>query len=110
MATVLAMSSMVARGHVGLGAITPALQLQGHEVIALPTVVLSNHPAHRDVARLEVPASRLEAMLDALEANGWLGSVDAVLTGYLPTVSHVEFARQARGPRARPPAGGHLFL
>lgn len=105
MAKILAMSSMVARGHVGLGAITPALQLQGHEVIALPTVVLSNHPAHRDVARLEVPPSRLEAMLDAIEANGWLGSVDAVLTGYLPTVSHVEFARKlVARVRARQPA------
>jgi pyridoxine kinase len=92
MATVLALSSMVARGHVGLGAIVPALQRLGHEVIALPTIMLSNHPAHRDVARLDVPASKLEAMLDAIEANGWLAGVDAIITGYLPTVAHVEFA------------------
>lgn len=104
MATVLAMSSMVARGHVGLGAMVPALQRHGHEVIALPTVVLSNHPAHRDVARLDVPASKLEAMLDALETNGWLGSIDAIITGYLPTVSHVEFARKlVARVRARQP-------
>jgi pyridoxine kinase len=44
-------------------------------------------------------------MLDAIEANGWLGSVDAVLTGYLPSVSHVEFARKlVARVRARQPA------
>ncbi len=49
--------------------------------------------------------SKLEAMLDALEANGWLGGIDAVLTGYLPTVSHVEFARKlVARVRSRQPA------
>ena len=47
MARVLALSSHVAFGSVGLAAIVPALHWLGHEVIALPTVVLlSNHPGY----------------------------------------------------------------
>ena len=46
MARVLALSSHVAFGSVGLAAIVPALQWLGHEVIVMPTVVLSNHPGY----------------------------------------------------------------
>ncbi len=94
MATILAISSQVARGHVGLSIIVPALQRLGHEVIALPTVLLSNHPGHAHAAGLPVPAAKLAAMRDALDANGWLGRVDAVLTGYLPSAEHVQFAAE----------------
>ena len=45
MARVLVISSQVARGHVGLAAIVPALQGLGHEVIALPTVHEHLHAA-----------------------------------------------------------------
>ena len=44
MAKVLAISSHVVRGHVGLDATVPALQYLGHEVWALPTVLLSSRP------------------------------------------------------------------
>ncbi|MFA5949292.1 MAG: pyridoxal kinase [Hyphomicrobium sp.] len=92
MATVLALSSLVSRGHVGLSAITPALQWLGHEVIALPTILLSNHPGHPYAAGAPLPPEQLEAMLAALDANGWLATVDAVLTGYQPSKAHVSFA------------------
>lgn len=92
---VLAISSQVVRGHVGLSAIVPALQAMQHEVWPLPTVLLSNHPAHAHVAGQRVPVSQLDAMLDALEANGWLGIIDAVLTGYLPSMEHVALAARA---------------
>ena len=105
----LAISSQVARGHVGLSAVVPALQGLGHEVIALPTVLLSNHPGHgRSRANRWRPAL-LARMLDALEANGWLGEVDAVMTGYLPSVDHVRFAVEAVG-RLRGRAGGVRVL
>jgi len=92
MARILALSSQVARGTVGLSIIVPALQALGHEVIALPTVVLSNHPGHAHVAGQQIDPAVLGRMLDALDDNGWLGGVDAVLTGYLPSVDHVMFA------------------
>jgi pyridoxine kinase len=97
MARVLVISSQVARGHVGLAAIVPALQGLGHEVIALPTVLLSNHPGHGTVAGEQVAPALLRRMLDALAANGWLGEIDAVMTGYLPSAEHVRFAVEAIG-------------
>jgi pyridoxine kinase len=95
MARILAISSLVARGHVGLSIVVPALQALGHDVIALPTVVLSNHPGHPHVAGTQIDPTVLTKMLDALEANGWLADVDAVLTGYLPTPEHAAFAAMA---------------
>lgn len=95
MARILAISSQVVRGHIGLSAIVPALQALGHEVWPLPTIMLSNHPGHTRAAGLRTPVDKLEAMLDALAANGWLGEIDAVLTGYLPSPEHVAFAAQA---------------
>lgn len=92
MARVLAISSQVARGHVGLSAIVPALQFLGHDVIALPTVVLSNHPGHERCSGTPIGPDVLARMLDALDTNGWLAEVDAVITGYLPTADHVRFA------------------
>jgi len=94
-ARILAVSSQVVRGHIGLSAIVPALQALGHEVWPLPTIVLSNHPGHRNAAGVRTPVDRLDAMLDALSANGWLGEIDAVLTGYLPSAEHAAFAVRA---------------
>jgi pyridoxine kinase len=95
MARVLAISSHVAFGSVGLAAIVPALQWLGHEVIAVPTVVLSSHPGYPRFAGEVVPPQQLAAMLDAMEANGWLAETAAVITGYLPTREHVRVARSA---------------
>lgn len=104
MAQILAISSQVARGAIGLSAAVPALQALGHEVIALPTILLSNHPGHPRFAGERVAPDLLSRMLDALGDNGWLGGIDAVLTGYLPTPAHVAFAADAvdRVRRLRP--------
>lgn len=95
MARVLAISSQVVRGHVGLSAIVPALQRLGHEVLAIPTVLLSNHPGHKRAAGMRIEVNTLMGMLDVLDANGWLAGIDAVMTGYLPTEAHVGFAVRA---------------
>jgi pyridoxine kinase len=90
MARILAVSSQVVHGNVGLSIIVPALQALGHDVMALPTVLLSNHPGgHAQVAGLRVPPATLTVMLAALHANGWLARIDAVLSGYLPSAEHV---------------------
>jgi pyridoxine kinase len=106
MARVLAISSYVAFGSVGLAAIVPALQWLGHEVIALPTVVLSNHPGYPRFAGETIPAAQIGAMLEAMEANGWLADTAAVISGYLPSPAHVAEARSAveRVRRANPGA------
>ena len=81
MATILAISSQVASGHVGLAAIVPALQRLGHDVIALPTVLLSNHPGQQKSAGTRIDPVVLDGILDMLDSNGRLEAIDAVLTG-----------------------------
>lgn len=95
MARVLAISSHVAFGTVGLAAITPALQALGHEVVAVPTIVLSSHPGYKRFAGERVAPATLERIVEALEANGWLAQCHGVLTGYLPTPAHVAIAAGA---------------
>jgi pyridoxine kinase len=92
MAHILAISSQVVRGHVGLSAIVPALQRLGHKVWALPTILLSNHPGHPCAAGTWIDPAVQMQILDALERNGWLGEIDAVITGYLPSPDHVRVA------------------
>ncbi|MCC7253332.1 pyridoxal kinase [Hyphomicrobium sp.] len=89
MATVIAVSSFVARGTVGLRAILPSLDRMGHEAIACPTTLLSNHLGHARATGSPVAPETLSAIIEALDANGWLPDVDAVLTGYLPSPDHV---------------------
>lgn len=92
MATVLCFSSQVARGAIGATAARIALEGLGHAVWCLPTVVLSNHPGHARWAGLTLPPADLRLMLDALVENAWLAEIDAVLTGYLPSVAHADLA------------------
>lgn len=94
MARVLAISSFLCHGRVGLGATVPVLQALGHEVIQLPTVILPNHPGHAQVAGQQIAPGHLADMRAALKANGWLAGVEAVVTGYLPSPSHVAFAAE----------------
>ncbi|MDX2290329.1 MAG: pyridoxal kinase [Hyphomicrobiaceae bacterium] len=91
MARVLAISSFVAYGHVGLSAAVPTLTRMGHEVIAVPTVMLSSHYGHQHVSGFELDTTDLSGMLGALRKNGWLQDIDAVLTGFMPDPEVVAF-------------------
>lgn len=104
MATIVALSSLVARGRVGLRVTMPALQRLGHETIALPTILLSSHLGYDRVAGTAIPAETVDAMIEALATNGWLAGADAVLAGYLPSPEHVEVIAElvARLRRERP--------
>ncbi len=90
MARVLAISSQVVYGPVGLNCIVPALQSGGHEVLAIPTILLSNHPGHgKPEGRAAAPAD-LTAMIAALERLGALENLDAVITGYFTSAEQIE--------------------
>ena len=105
MATVLAISSHVARGSVGLAATAPALHWLGHEVWAVPTVLLASRPGLGRLARHDLPPTDLAAMLAALEADGCWGRLAAVLTGYFPSPASVRAAAEAvRAIRQAAPA------
>ncbi len=92
MARILAISSFVAHGHVGLSALVPALQTLGHDVIAVPSVVLSNHYGYEHVGGWPSDAARdaVHSTIAALDANGWLADIDALVTGYLPSLELIE--------------------
>lgn len=87
MARILALSSHVVRGSVGLAATVPALQSLGHEVWSLPTVTLAARPglgsaAMRPGGRRAAAAQELAGLLEALEQDGCWPMLDAVFTGY----------------------------
>jgi pyridoxine kinase len=95
MARVLALSSQVSRGAVGLSASVPALQWLGHEVWALPTILLASRPGMGRLERLPLDGSDLARLLGALEADGTFGTIDGVLCGYFPSPGAVAAAAQA---------------
>lgn len=95
MARVLAISSHVTRGAVGLAATVPALQWLGHEVWTLPTILLASRPGLGRFVKHDLPARDLGAMLAALDADGCWPSLDAVFTGYFPSPQSVAVAAQA---------------
>ncbi|MCA3573260.1 MAG: bifunctional hydroxymethylpyrimidine kinase/phosphomethylpyrimidine kinase [Aestuariivirga sp.] len=87
---VLAVSSQVVWGPVGNSAAVPALQARGHEVLALPTIILSNHPGHGQPAGFRTSAEDMARMFAALEALGAFEGLDAMLTGYFASAGQVE--------------------
>lgn len=95
MAKVLAISSHVVRGHVGLDATVPALHSLGHEVWALPTVLLASRPGLGRMERQAVSGADLTRMLVALESDGCWTQLDAVFAGYFPSPESVAAAAQA---------------
>lgn len=106
---VLSIQSEVAAGHVGNGAARFALQRLGVDVVALPTVLFSNHPGHGGFAGRAVPVADLEALLEGLTARGFLDGIDAVLSGYLGEAAQAECVREAvRTVKRRNP--GALYL
>lgn len=102
MPTVLAISSQVVYGHVGNSASTFALRRLGVHVLPVPTIVLSSHPGISPHATQRIAPDKLDEMLGALAANGWLDRLDALQTGYLPSAVHVAVAAKwARRLRAK---------
>ena len=92
---VLSIQSDVVYGHVGNAAARFALQRLGHEVWAVPTVLLSSHAGYAKVGGESLSADLLRRVLDGLEANGWLGTCDAVLSGYLGHADHARVVAEA---------------
>lgn len=92
MPTILSLSSQVAHGHVGHSAAVFVWQRLGIDVIALPTIILSNRPDLPHRAGERVRPELLGEMVAAIDENGGLAGIDAVFTGYLPSAEHVTLA------------------
>jgi len=83
MKTVLTIQSQVAGAAVGNSVAVGAFERLGVRAIALPTTLLGCRPDRGAPGGGPIAAETLTSMIDALEADGLLAQVDAVLSGYL---------------------------
>jgi pyridoxine kinase len=90
--SVIAMSSFVAAGSVGLRAAHAVFDRSAFNLISIPTVLLSAHPGHRHSHQTEIAADDVQAIVASLDDDGRLADVAGVLIGYLPTAAHVAVA------------------
>ena len=93
-ATVLVISSQVIDGQVGIQAIAPGLRAFGLGCIALPTTLLAAHPAAYPQACPPaggaLPAAQITEFAEWRLSAGAFENLAGVLTGYMPSVEHVE--------------------
>lgn len=94
-ATVLAINSQVAYGHVGNSAAAFALQRLGHEVWPVPTVLYSHHPGHGAPRGTALSAGLIRDLLAGLAERDVFEGLDAILTGYFRDPESVEAAADA---------------
>ena len=83
MKTILSIQSQVAGARVGNSVAAFAMERLGVRVLQLPTVLLGRRPDHGPPGGGAVGAEMLASMIDGLAADGLLGEIDAVLTGYI---------------------------
>lgn len=96
---VLAISSQVGRGSVGLRAAGFALERLGHQVWKVPTIWMPWHPGHAKnlgvPPRSVTPDDVFAASLEALTGTPVIGEVGAILTGYFASAGQVTAACRA---------------
>ncbi len=87
---VLALSSEVGVGDVGLSIARFVFAGQQINAISLPTVLLASRPDLGTMSRFDVPDDVLADQLSALEADGWFERLDGVMTGYFATGAQID--------------------
>ncbi len=106
---VLSIQSEVVRGHVGNSGARFALQRLGLDVWAVPTVLLSNHPGHGRFRGETTSAAAIAALIDGLDAHGWLARCDGVISGYLGAADQARAVADAvRRVKAQNPRAVYL--
>jgi pyridoxine kinase len=88
----LCISSWVAWGSVGNAVVAPVLAALGVAPLAVPTVVLSNHPGLGAPAGQRIGDGEFAAMLERLEASAALERCRGILTGYFVSPAQVASA------------------
>jgi pyridoxine kinase len=81
--TILSIQSQVAGARVGNSVAAFAMERLGVQVWQLPTTILGRRPDHGAPGGGPIPAETLASLFSGLAADGALGDIDAVLTGYL---------------------------
>ena len=103
---VLSIQSWVAHGHAGNAAALFPLQRLGLEVVAIHTVLFSNHTGYGDWGGRVFDAGLVTEVMEGVARRGVLGETDALLTGYLgdPAIGEAVLGAHARLKAANPAA------
>jgi pyridoxine kinase len=92
---VLSIQSEVIYGHVGNAAARFALQRLGHEVWAVPTVLLTSHAAHPGFAGEATSPALLQKLVDGLAAQGRFAECHGLVSGYLGSPEQADIVADA---------------
>ena len=95
MKTVLSIQSQVVGARVGNSVAAFALERLGVRVLQMPTTLLGRRPDRGAPGGGPLPKATLASLLDALDADGQLARVDAVISGYLGAPDQVEVVLDA---------------
>ena len=95
MPSALILSSHVAASRVGGGVQALALAQFKIDPLLVPTVLYGRHPGWGAPGGAATPTEVFEGMLDGIEANGLLESIDLVITGYFASAAQVRAAARA---------------
>src|SRR6201996_5755798 len=104
---VISIQSQVAFGHVGNSAAVFSMQMHGIDVIAVPTVLLSNRPGYKTIRGKVLEAQLVADLLLGIEERGAVESANVILSGYLGSA---EIADVVPDSVARARAGNPAFL
>jgi pyridoxine kinase len=103
--TVISIQSQVAFGHVGNSAAVFPMQMQGIDVIAVPTTLLSNRPGYPTIRGRVLEAQLVADLLLGIEERGALDACQMILSGYLgsPDIAAVvaDFVARAKARNAK---------
>ena len=100
---VIAISSHVAHGAVGLTIQTPCLQMAECETIAIPTCILSTHPGIVKPYYHDLSSQDVAALLSGLKKTKVATHANGIITGYfshpeqiLPVAEFIRYLQQKR--------------
>lgn len=98
--SIISIQSQVMYGHVGNSIAVYPMQFAGFEVVAVPTVLLSNHPAYPSVYGSVMAPELVANLLRGIEERGVADAARIVVTGYIgsPEIAALaaEFVRRAK--------------
>ena len=83
MKTILSIQSQVLGARVGNSVAGFAMERLGVRALLLPTTLLGRRPDHGPPGGGALPAATLASLFAGLAADGRLGEIDAIVTGYL---------------------------
>lgn len=98
--SIISIQSQVMYGHVGNSIAVFPQQYAGFEVVSVPTVLLSNHPAYPSVYGAVMAPELVANLLRGIEERGTVEAAQIIVTGYIgsPEIAALaaDFVRRAK--------------